>query len=447
MILWLAACTPMLDAEELRDPQACAECHPDHVAEWEGSMHAHASDDPVFRAMNAKGQRETNGELGDFCVNCHAPLAVALGEATDAVDDLPPELRGVTCAFCHQVDAVEGDHGNPLRLADDGVLRGGIRDPVENQAHASTWSPLHDRDAPESSSMCGSCHDIVTPLGGHIERTYAEWQRSLFAKPAFGLSCGDCHMRGREGVAAEADDVKLRRVHEHTFPGVDVALIDWPDRDRQRQQIQDLLDDTVNAWLCVSPTADGTTLVVGTLENVASGHFFPSGATADRRVWAEVHAYEGEREVWASGDIAPDVPVADAPDPSLWRMWSTLLDADGNPTHDFWEAASLEPGVLLPVQTTIDPNDPTYVSTHLQHEWLVTNAVPDRITMQINVRPVGLDILDELVESGDLDRSVRDAMPTFTLGSTVLEWRLGTPQNAGSLSCVPDAPPVVAAPE
>ena len=39
-------------------------------------MHAYAAEDPVFLAMNARGQRETKGALGDFCVKCHAPMAV-----------------------------------------------------------------------------------------------------------------------------------------------------------------------------------------------------------------------------------------------------------------------------------------------------------------------------------------------------------------------------------
>ena len=29
--------------------------------------------------MNKRGQRETNGALGTFCLKCHAPMAVALG--------------------------------------------------------------------------------------------------------------------------------------------------------------------------------------------------------------------------------------------------------------------------------------------------------------------------------------------------------------------------------
>ena len=82
----------VLDAEALQDPQACASCHPDHVREWSGSMHAYASDDPVFLAMNARAQRETNGAVGSFCVNCHAPMAVRTGATQDGLnlETLPP---------------------------------------------------------------------------------------------------------------------------------------------------------------------------------------------------------------------------------------------------------------------------------------------------------------------------------------------------------------------
>lgn len=79
-----------LTIEELRDPGTCGECHPDHFREWSGSMHAYAAVDPVFIAMNARGQEKTDGALGDFCVKCHAPVAVELGLTTDGsnLDDV-----------------------------------------------------------------------------------------------------------------------------------------------------------------------------------------------------------------------------------------------------------------------------------------------------------------------------------------------------------------------
>lgn len=180
-----------LTGEALRDPNNCLPCHEDQFREWSSSMHAYAAEDPVFLAMNKRMLRETNGASGDFCVGCHAPLAVRLGLTKDGSNlaDLPSSVRGVTCYFCHAADAVEGTHNNPLRLADDGVMRGGIRDPIKSMPHRGAWSPLHDRENHDSSSLCGACHDVVTPHGAHIERTFDEWKSSLYAQPG-QLACG-----------------------------------------------------------------------------------------------------------------------------------------------------------------------------------------------------------------------------------------------------------------
>jgi hypothetical protein len=51
------------------------------------------------------------------------------------------------------------------------------------------------------------------------------------------------------------------------------------------------------------------------------------------------------------------------------------------------------------------------------------SAMPDRVTARIKIRPVGLDVIDDLIESGDLDPLVRDEIPTFDVGrSETLEW-------------------------
>lgn len=454
MAWWLSSlfgCRPeqeLLTPAQLRDPAACAECHPDHYREWSASMHAYAGHDPVFVAMNAKGQRETDGELGDFCVRCHAPMAVADGLAADGdLAAVPEAERGVTCAFCHLVTEVDGAHNNPLRTADDGVLRGPFADPLANPAHASQGSSLHDREDPRSAAMCGACHDIVTPMGAHIERTFAEWQASLFAKPTIGLQCSECHMPRRQGTAAT--DGGARKVHDHGFPGVDVALEPFPADDpseqaRQQDLVQELLDDTVAAYLCATPPGDdpdASTLAVVTLENVAAGHLFPSGATSDRRAWVELTAWRGDELLYSSGvHDGPIGAVPEAADPALLRGWTTLLDADGQPTHDFWEATELVPGALLPAPTTLDPASPEWIDTHVPRSHLLPGA-PDRIEVAVRLEPVGREILDGLVASGDLDPAVRDAAVTFTLGPTTLTWTPDVPVNSGSLACVPQPPP------
>src|SRR5687768_1766164 len=78
-----AGVMPALTRAQLLDPASCKSCHPKHYREWRSSMHAYAADDPVFLAMNKRGQRETEGALGDFCVGCHAPMAVREGETSD----------------------------------------------------------------------------------------------------------------------------------------------------------------------------------------------------------------------------------------------------------------------------------------------------------------------------------------------------------------------------
>ncbi|TMB43835.1 MAG: hypothetical protein E6J58_00730 [Deltaproteobacteria bacterium] len=106
-----------LTRAQLLDPQSCAGCHAEQFNDWAGSMHAYSSQDPVMRAMNARGQRETNGQLGKFCVNCHAPVAVREGATTDGLnlDQLPPHLKGITCYFCHSVESVTGQRTSARR--------------------------------------------------------------------------------------------------------------------------------------------------------------------------------------------------------------------------------------------------------------------------------------------------------------------------------------------
>ena len=123
-----------LTREELMDPQSCSGCHPRHYREWSGSMHAYASEDPVFRAMNQRAQRETGGELGEFCVKCHAPLALQEGATRDGsnLDEIPDKLKGVTCYFCHNAIDVGEHFNNDVKLANDTTLRAAIDQPLSS---------------------------------------------------------------------------------------------------------------------------------------------------------------------------------------------------------------------------------------------------------------------------------------------------------------------------
>lgn len=401
------------------DPKTCQQCHPDHYREWAGSMHAYAVKDPVFLAMNRLGQDATQGRLGDFCVRCHAPLAVRLGLTHDGrnLDQVPEALHGVTCAFCHQVDAVTGDHNNALHLAQDGRFRASLSQPQTNPVHGSTYSRLHDAARAESSALCGSCHDIVTPRGVALERTYQEWRHSFYAKPssAGGLSCIACHMPGRDGQAATGGPP--RRIHAHRWPGVDVALEeDFPDRDAQRDAVQTLLDTTLGSRLCVVKTKTAVELRV-TLENLAAGHAFPSGAAQDRRLWVAISAWKNGREVFASGHQGPETTRHDADRPWLFR--DALRDVHGAETHRFWEAARILPNTL-PVAA------PGRADAHRQRIYRYTAAeLPDEVRLAVHLQPIGRDVLDELVRLNYLEAEDREQVPTFTLAGASQVWRPG----------------------
>jgi len=425
---------PLLDAEALRDPEACAACHPDHFREWSGSMHAYASDDPVFLAMNARAQRETGGAIGSFCVDCHAPMAVRTGATQDGLDieQLPRPLRGVTCFFCHSVVKGTAPHNNGLVLADDGILRGSIRDPVPTGAHKSEYASRFNHLSSQSPGMCGSCHDVVVPAGAAVERTLQEWRASKFAEEETARSCNACHMEARDGRAAETPNAPMRRVHAHTFAAVDLALTPFPEAEVQREAVQRSLDETLEAELCVTGAGSpGATLQV-VLENVAAGHMWPSGAAHDRRAWVEVIAYAGDEVVYQSGAIADGDSVTASTDPDLWLIRECLFDAQGQYVSMLWEAASYETN-QLPSPGPSEPSHPEYGIARVVRTFPRPTSTPaalavppDRVTMRVRLIPMGYDVLDELIESGDLDPSVRDRMSILTLGGTELEWTAET---------------------
>ncbi len=438
-LLWLAACNgddpQYLDRAAMLDPASCESCHPRHYREWAGSMHAYAAEDPVFLAMNARGQEETDGALGDFCVNCHAPMAVREGATFDGLNlaDVPAELKGVTCYFCHSVDAVEGSHNNPLRLASDLVMRGAIRNPVENTAHAARYSPLHDRDQPESATLCGSCHDIVTPDGVHLERTFEEWQTSLFGNgQSGGLTCGNCHMNGDEDTAANFEGVPLREVHDHRMPGVDVALTPFPHREEALEQVKAELDGVVLAQMCIEPPLAATNVTV-TLENAFAGHNIPSGAAQDRRMWLELTAWDaGDNVIFETGKVSADQPIASLAgvDPNLWLFRDRIFDAQGAEVHMFWEAASVE-SELLPQAMT---NDPMEVHARTRTFTIdLAAGIPQRVEMRLLMRPMGLEVLRDLVDSGHLDAAIPEQMPTFEVVDAIRYDRAVD----GNAACVP----------
>jgi hypothetical protein len=449
--LALAACgESALPIAELRDPQTCQECHPKHYQQWSGSMHAYASEDPVFVAMNRRGQRETNGALGAFCVKCHAPMAVELGLTTGADFDpaaMPPEARGITCYFCHNVKAVTATHNNGIVLANDQTMRGGVRDPISTPAHRSSFDPLMDSDT-NQSEMCGSCHDVVTPRGVELERTFQEWKTTIFAlsDPIFHLSCGGCHMRSSNGVIADAPGLAVKSrdagFHEHMWPGIDQALTPFPEIEAQAAAIKRDLDPAIAiigpapfasnvqpGGICLDPPGRLTVRV----DSFGTGHMWPSGAAQDRRAWLEVIARDADGNAVLTSGVVPDgvdppelTDINAPPDVHLTRMWDSTFKDDGTPAHFFWDVARVRSELLRPPITT-DKNSPDFdhSSTAVFDVGPVFASI-ETITARVRIRALSYAMLDDLVDSGDLAPTIASQLRTLDIAGAQSTWTRAT---------------------
>lgn len=455
-LVTLAACgdddTVSKTVEQLQDPATCMECHPKHVQQWQASMHAYASVDPVFVAMNKRGQRETNNSLGTFCVKCHAPMAVELG-ITNGTDFDPAKLtastQGVTCYFCHNVASVASTHNNnSLTLAHDQTMRGGVSDPVKSSAHRSSYDPVMDSTS-NKSEMCGACHDVVTPRGVALERTLQEWGTTFFAEsdPLHHLTCGSCHMPSSTGTIADAPNVKSRNdgFHEHLWPAIDQALTPFPGTDLMAAGIKRDLDGAIAVigpspltspvqpgGICLDPQGKLTVRV----DSIGTGHDWPSGVAHDRRAWLEVVAYDAETGgniVFTSGTNADGTSPAGDPealaDDTLFGLWDRTKKDDGTPAHFFWDVATVDSQLLRP-PVTLDKNSPLFdhssTATFNLPALGVDSSKVKRIVTRIRIRPLSYAMLDDLIASGDLDPSIRTQVPTLDILGTQSTWLSST---------------------
>jgi hypothetical protein len=436
-----AGCGSAAAPIDVEDPAACKTCHPQQFQEWSGSMHAFASEDPVFRAMNQRAQRE-NPATGTFCLKCHAPVAVQQQLTQDGsnLDALPAKKHGVTCYFCHAAESVEGTHNNPLVLATDGSLFGPFDDPVPSTPHKAKYAAMFDDTKMESVTTCGSCHDIQNLQGAHVERTFEEWLTTLFAVSPNGQTCIQCHMPtyGRVGAASTVSTVP-RTLHSHTFPSVDLAPTpfpaDNPQNEDQRTESQALLDQTIQGTLCVNQVSQRIEV---TLDNVGAGHNFPSGATPDRRAWVEVTASLGGSVIYSSGGAAA-MPLEDSVDPDLWLMRDCIFDASMQEQKMFWQAATVTmPTSQLLGSPVLSVADPTSYSRN-HHKKVYPDPgpmgtapglaqLPDHVTVKVHMQAIGDDVLADLVASGDLDPSVPPEIARYDVGGgAVLDWTPNDP--------------------
>ncbi|MBI4228611.1 MAG: hypothetical protein HY693_02690, partial [Deltaproteobacteria bacterium] len=359
-------------ASDFGHPQECRQCHQRQYDEWIMSPHAYGQISPVAFALNEKVQVDSNGKVGVFCFQCHAPISIAIGEdaRTPNEERAPIGVLGVQCDSCHTISKnhglVSGDFPmepgrkkyGPFGSGSDGDFK-----PVRNYFHKSVKSEYIT-----TSESCGSCHDVVTPKGLRVEETFAEWNESVY--PEKGVVCHDCHMRtlpgkpNQEKVMGPAAimagvDIPERPISNHSMIGVDYHLVDYfPYADNpgeaariQREYMQEVYElhkDSAKMEVEAPQTvAPGSQFQVAVhVTNTGAGHHLPSGFTVERQVWIEVIIKDADGKLlFVSGDLdnnldlrnrcSQDVKLDAAPiDKYLINFQSEMLKVNPDGTEE-----------------------------------------------------------------------------------------------------------------
>jgi hypothetical protein len=238
-----------------------------------------------------------------------------------------------------------------------------------------------------------------------------------------------------EERAANFPGTRTRETHWHHFPAVDVSLTDdMPHQDILRTSIEncELQMATLSGFQVRvaddwRPRVDPFTFTIDIEHSV--GHNFPSGASADRRLWIELVVYDEQDQILFESGRIKDGELEEKPegdpkhDPQFRPFRDYLVDRDGNETHMFWEAVDFKRSDLIPYAINTEPGSHTARRTFTTKQFLTTPA--PRIELWLRLRPMGVDVLQDLVQSGHLDSAVIDQMPTFTLTHEVAIYEPG----------------------
>jgi len=363
------------EAGILNPPSACAVCHGNYddnvepYRNWQGSMMAQASLDPLFKANMVIANQDAP-DSADLCLRCHIPRGWLQGRSvpTDGSRMLDTDKSGVACDFCHRlVDPIYDpllnppedeailaalsfpatEFGNGMATIDPtGARRGPFIDATSG--HPVLVSPFH-----REAALCGTCHDVSNPafekdadanyvpnafdqeaadFSAHtllpVERTYSEWFYSAYNSlegvyaPQFGgnkdyvATCQDCHLRDVTGQGCNFGTPPVRDnlpLHDmtggSTWIGPLIAAMYPNDVDAAA------VDAGVQRARYMLHNAAELEAVVeaGMLKvtvNNNTGHKLPTGYPEGRRMWINVKFYDaGMNLVSESGAYDPNTGV------------------------------------------------------------------------------------------------------------------------------------------
>ena len=241
---------------ENRYPSAntCKICHPVQYDQWSVSQHAYSQLSPIYTAMQRTVNAVTSGTNGDFCVRCHTPVGMNMGESTyiSNLDRHPTSREGITCVVCHRLNVEYGKVSGRIALVQGDILKpvfgpkgnAELARVLENKEEYQVVSTKDEAGRKihaevghfpqlSTSAFCGICHDVNLFNGFRLEEAFSEYKNSPAA--ARGESCQDCHMGKIQGVVSGYNvgpaasvgglDTKPRKLTDHFFAGPDYSLV------------------------------------------------------------------------------------------------------------------------------------------------------------------------------------------------------------------------------
>jgi hypothetical protein len=225
-------------------------------------MHAYSYSDPIFFTAYQKAM-QLSEKSRKLCLQCHAPTTI-ISQDYDAKREITKE--GVTCDFCHTIEAISHQSDNfAYEFNYDRQQMGPIKD-ADSPIHESAYSELHTK-----SEFCAGCHEFSNEAGVKLLETYSEWKASPFA--AEGVQCQHCHMPMIEGFVVEPDVKEMANgVNLHNLQGGHSV---------------DKVKEAASVRIREVQKFSGSVRVQVDVANTGSGHRIPTG-TPSRELLLEV---------------------------------------------------------------------------------------------------------------------------------------------------------------
>jgi hypothetical protein len=374
-----------IPADLMMDDAYCQQCHADIHGAWSRSVHRLSSFNNPPYLFSVRETREVamlrDGTVNRsrFCAGCHDPVPFFSGAFNDADFDLendPTGQAGITCSVCHSITHINSVRGNadytieapdhyPFTFSESQGLRWLNRQLVRSKPafHKKTFlKPLH-----RTPEFCGACHKVHLPA----ELNDYKWLRGQNHYDSFLLSgvsghgvasfyyperaeenCSGCHMPlhpSDDFGARDRDGSGVLKVHDHTFPGANTALVvlaGVEEAERAIEAHRRILETAARVDLfalregghvtgrllgplrpevpALSPGA--SYLLEAVVRTVKMGHHLTQGTADSNELWLDVEVESGGRRIGRSGGRTGDGGV----DPWSHFVNAFVLDRDGH---------------------------------------------------------------------------------------------------------------------